>query len=252
MVCQILDYISSSEIKSQINLHIFEQLLSTNQKLWELLDQGTKPDLRAVIALEQTAGKGQWGRQWQSARGGLYLSLGLRPNLPADFAPHLALLSAWGITNALRQQQIPVLIKWPNDLILEGRKLGGILTETRIQQGQITLAVIGVGINWENQVPPVGINLQSYPQISSLEQLAALTLEGIIAAYQEYLSQGIENIVSFYTQLLYSLGKQVKVNGCQGVIKGVTPQGELRVRLSSKGASSEIFLPPGAISLGYD
>jgi BirA family biotin operon repressor/biotin-[acetyl-CoA-carboxylase] ligase len=257
---KILDYISSSEIKSQINLQIFEELPSTNQKLWELLEQGLNPPLNAkdlehtqgVIALQQSRGRGQWGRQWRSQKGGLYLSLALSPNIPVNCAAHLTLLSAWGITTALRQQNIPVLIKWPNDLILNGRKLGGILSETRIQQQQITLAVIGVGINWLNSVPEMGINLQSYPQITSLEKLAALTLEGIISSYQQYLSQGIENIVPSYTQVLYSRGKQVTIDGCQGVIEGVTSQGELMVRLHSKGASAEVIFPPGTISLGYD
>ena len=248
---QILDYLPSSEIKSRMNLQIFEKLPSTNQKLWELLEQGFNPPLSA-IALQQSRGRGQWGRQWHSQRGGLYLSLALSPNLPVNCAAHLTLLSAWGIAAALRQQNIPVLIKWPNDLILNGRKLGGILTETRIQQQQITLAVIGVGINWLNCVPEMGINLQSYPQITSLEKLAALTLEGIISSYQQYLSQGIENIVPSYTQVLSSRGKQVTIDGCQGVIEGVTSQGELRVRLHSKGASAEVLFPPGTISLGYD
>jgi len=61
----------------------------------------------------------------------------------------------------LREHGIPVGLKWPNDLMLCGRKLGGILTETKVQQGRITKAVVGVGINW-NPVPETGINLLSF------------------------------------------------------------------------------------------
>ena len=120
---------------------------STNGLLWTLPAQSYSPPL-AAIAKQQSAGRGQWGRQWRSDQGGLYLSVMLDLDLAAENAPHLVLLSAWGIAYALRQHQIPVQLKWPNDLLLKGRKLGGIKTETKINQGRIQTAVIGVGINW--------------------------------------------------------------------------------------------------------
>jgi BirA family biotin operon repressor/biotin-[acetyl-CoA-carboxylase] ligase len=231
-------------------IYTFEQIPSTNQTLWELLEAGEIPPI-AAIALEQTAGRGQWGRQWQSQRGGLYLSLAVTPQIPARDAPHLTLASAWGIATALRRQGIPSLLKWPNDLILEGRKLGGIKSETRIQQEKITQAVIGVGINWSNPVPEMGINLRSFPEIDYLEKLAALTLEGLLSGYQRYLAEGIAPLLSSYLELLESLGRTVTVNGSTGVVVGVTSQGDLRVRLHSPGAMTEISLPSGTISLGY-
>ena len=241
----------------QLSLHLFDEIPSTNQTLWELLDGGLKPPLVA-IATQQTAGRGQWGRQWQSELGGLYLSLGLAPNIPATNTAHLTLVSAWGIATALRSHHLPVLLKWPNDLILEGRKLGGIKSETRVQQGQIVQAAIGVGINWANPVPEKGINLQSFlknqpiPPVSSLEQLAAITIHGLLSGWQHYLSEGMESLLPSYLELLDSFGRAVTVNGCPGVVVGVTSIGDLRVRLQSVGASAEICLPPGAVSLGYD
>jgi biotin-(acetyl-CoA carboxylase) ligase len=144
-----------------LSFHIFETLPSTNQMLWKLIDRGATPGT-VVIATQQTAGRGQWGRQWQSSAGGLYLSLALAPNLPATHSAQLTICSAWGIATELRSYDIPVLIKWPNDLILQKRKLGGILTETRVHKGRITKAVVGVGINWANSVPETGINLRSF------------------------------------------------------------------------------------------
>ncbi|MGH2412719.1 MAG: biotin--[acetyl-CoA-carboxylase] ligase, partial [Microcystaceae cyanobacterium] len=211
-----------------------------------------------AIATEQTAGRGQWGRQWQSQPGGLYLSVALAPQIPATHAPHLTLCSAWGIATAIRHYQIPVLLKWPNDFILEGRKLGGIKSETHIQQEIITQVVIGVGLNWTNPVPEVGITLQSFlqvqsnPAITSLEMLAAIALDGLLAAYQDYLSNGIETLLPSYLDLLQSRGRAVTVNGCPGVVVGITPQGDLRVRLQSAGAMTEICLAPGTTSLGYE
>ncbi len=101
---------------------------------------------------------------------------------------------------------LPIQLKWPNDLLLHGRKLGGILTETRLRQGQITTAVIGVGLNWTNPVPETGINLksvladQSAPAIHSLEMLAAIALQGLESGYQQW--QSGKNLLPDYLKLL--------------------------------------------------
>ncbi len=145
------------------SLQVFDSVPSTNRTLWELINQGAGVGT-VVIATQQTAGRGQWGRQWTSPTGGLYLSVAIAPNLAANASYQLTLATAWGIAHQLRQCGISVGIKWPNDLVLDGRKLGGILTETKVNQGKITQAVIGVGINWSNPVPETGINLQSWQQ----------------------------------------------------------------------------------------
>lgn len=241
-------------------LHLFETLPSTNHMLWHLLAEGASPGT-IVIATQQTAGRGQWGRQWSSAAGGLYLSMAIAPNLPAQQSYQLTLGSAWGITTALRDRGIPVEIKWPNDLILCEHKLGGILTETKVQQGQITKAVVGVGINWANSVPANGINLQSFQadqmgaMITSLEMLAAVTVIGIASGSQR-LQAEIDTLIPDYEKLLINMGRLVCVDGHSGIIVGVTSTGDLRVRLCSiidinSLATPEIFLKPGTISLGY-
>jgi BirA family transcriptional regulator, biotin operon repressor / biotin---[acetyl-CoA-carboxylase] ligase len=224
-------------------VHVFDTLPSTNQTLWELLNQGATSGT-VVIAAQQTAGRGQWGRQWQSTLGGLYLSLALTPNLDALDSAQLILCSAWGIAIALRTYNIPVFLKWPNDLLLLGRKLGGILAETRVHQGQITKAVVGVGINWSNGVPESGINLQSFyeeqlnPAVISLEMLAAIVIQGLNLGYQRWSEKGITALLPSYLKLLDSLGRHVIVDGTPGIVTGVTPTGELRVRLGSTDAET--------------
>lgn len=261
--------------KIDFDIHIFQQLESTNKTLWELINRGAAPGT-AVIASRQISGRGQWGRQWSSPLGGLYLSIALTPNWPVSKSFQLTLSTAWGIATALRNYNLPVLIKWPNDLILKGRKLGGILTETKIHAETVTQAVVGVGINWENSVPETGISLQSYQteyqldQIQSLEMLAAITLNGIASGIELMLSEGVEQLLSGYLALLGSLGQTVAIEGRPGIITGVTATGDLRVELQSPihpsgnytgiaGRSpqpeisrSEIFVKPGTIRLGYD
>ncbi|ACB51124.1 biotin acetyl CoA carboxylase ligase [Crocosphaera subtropica ATCC 51142] len=234
-------------------LHIFDTVTSTNQVVWDLL-AGGNPFPVIVIASQQTAGRGQWGRTWVSSPGGLYLSIGLNINLEAKNAPHLTLLSAWGIAQSLRRYRLPVQLKWPNDLILEGRKLGGIKSETRIHNKMITHSVIGVGINWSNQVPDPGIPLQSYPNphdIDSLETLSAITINGVFEGYESYLKEGIENLMRNYIDILDSVGRKVMIEGITGTIIGVSTQGELKVSLQSPGSKTTLKLPPGSLSLGY-
>ena len=242
------------------SLHIFNTVSSTNQTLWELIDQGEKPS-SVVIATQQTAGKGQWGRQWQSSTGGLYLSMAITPNLEATSSYQLTLASAWGITAQFRKCGISVGIKWPNDLVLDGRKLGGILTETKVNQGQITQAVIGVGINWANQVPETGINLQLWQNsqncqmIHHLEILTSQVLIGIKSGIECLQVEGISILLSRYLDLLTNMGDQVYVNNFLGKVVGVTQEGNLRLRMGTydpKAAlTPEISVQPGTISLGY-
>ena len=247
--------LSVTDLALEIPIQVFETLPSTNQTLWQLINQGaTIPTL--VIAERQTAGRGQWGRFWQSEPGGLYLSVALDPHLPASDFAQLTMCSAWGIATALRCYNLPVLLKWPNDLLLAGRKLGGILTETRVQRGQIHKAVVGVGINWSNSVPASGINLQSFYEnfafkITSLESLAAVVVLGLLSGYQNWLETGVERLLASYLELLDSLGRNILVDGQPGIITGVTATGELKVSLLSKAVVESNALPEQEIREVY-
>ena len=225
-------------------IHIYDTVSSTNSVLWELIDRGATEGT-VVIAAQQTAGRGQRGHQWRSPLGGLYLSAALTPEIHAHSGLLLTISSAWGIATTLRelpgssspdQPRIPVQLKWPNDMILKERKLGGILTETRVQRGKIVKAVVGVGINWENPVPEIGINLKSFlasdprPLVTSLEKLAAMTLQGIVWGYQQAQLQPMGNLLSSYQQLLTSMARPVLVDGHPGLVTGISACGKLRVR----------------------
>lgn len=242
------------------SLHIFSSVASTNRTLWELIDQGAGAG-SVVIATEQTAGRGQWGRQWVSPVGGLYVSVAITPQIAANASYQLTLASAWGIASQLREAGVNVGIKWPNDLVLQGRKLGGILTETKINRGKISQAVVGVGINWANPVPETGINLESWQAdqvdkpISCLETLTSKVLLGIESGMACLFQEGISILLSRYSELLVNMGDRVNVNDLSGIVVGVTPQGELRVSLETNCITdiktAELFLEPGTISLGY-
>lgn len=179
---QFVRFLTTSELGQP--LYWYNTLDSTNTQLWRLLEQGT-PTGTVVIAAQQQAGRGQWGRTWLSDPGGLYLSVALAPQMPALQSAQLTLATAWGIATELRSHGLPVELKWPNDLMLQDRKLGGILTETAVRGGMIDRAVIGIGINWSNPVPETGINLQAVladqpgSTLHALEQLAAVVINGV-------------------------------------------------------------------------
>ncbi len=124
-------------------------------------------------------------------------------------------------------------------------------------KNKIVKAVIGVGINWCNPVPNVGINLEYYYAnktsiaIDSLEELAAIIGYGIVLGYQYYLSEGIEKLLKEYSSILNSIGKQIMINDCPGEAVGVTKDGKLKIEIKSPGATTVIALAPGQISLGY-
>ena len=243
-------------IGPNLTMHSFEVLPSTNQRAWELQKAGIQPPL-LVMAQQQSAGQGQWGRSWQSAPGGLYLSLLLAVDLPLSQVALVTLWSAWGLAETLNDQGIPVGLKWPNDLVLAGRKLGGIKGESRSVGEGRTQVVIGVGLNWSNPVPETGLQLQAWlqekaqNQIPHLRDLILLTLQSLALGYHTYQTQGTAAILAGYHRYFVNRGQEISLEVGPATVTGVSAQGELLVEVRSPGAVSRLALPPGAISLGY-
>ena len=245
----------------EISFRVFPCLDSTNKKAWELAISNQELSYPiAVTALEQTAGKGQWGKTWESNFGGLYLSVMLETDIPLEDSFHLVMATAVGITKLLQDYDFPVALKWSNDLILAERKLGGIKIETKTKAEIIKQTVVGVGLNWQNTTPDMGISLDEYikenplltSSVKSLSGLAAIATAGIIEGDRRYKQQGLKPIYQDYQQLLNSLGREVEVEGNKGTVTGVTAQGKLEITLSSPGAKTKVYFAPGEISLGYD
>ncbi len=126
----------------------FPRLPSTNIYALDLAAGGAQPET-VVWALEQSDGRGQYSRRFSSPAGGLYFSLLLRPDLPPEHLPLVTLAAGVGCCLCLEQNcAVAPLLKWPNDLYVNGKKLGGILTESLPVIGQQRpLVVVGVGLN---------------------------------------------------------------------------------------------------------
>jgi BirA family transcriptional regulator, biotin operon repressor / biotin---[acetyl-CoA-carboxylase] ligase len=153
----IPDRLLAHEIQEDLNtrsvgrrLEVFEQVPSTNDKAWELLEQEPDlPDGTVVLADEQTQARGRLGRAWHSApRAGLWLSVVLRMGLPPDKQPFLTAAAALATANMLEQfGQFPAEIKWPNDVIIRGRKCSGILVEARSDKPEVYVLGLGLNVN---------------------------------------------------------------------------------------------------------
>lgn len=126
----------------------FDSVSSTNDVARELALAGAREGL-CVIAREQTAGRGRQGRSWSSPPGeGLYLSLILRPQVTASASAMITLAAAVAVAETLRLDfQAAADIKWPNDILLRGRKICGILVEAAIEGDRLQYAIVGIGVN---------------------------------------------------------------------------------------------------------
>ncbi len=133
-------------------VHAWQSVGSTNDKANELARAGA-PHGTVVIAEEQTAGRGRLGRHWHSPRGtGVYQSLILRPPFEPDRAPGLSIVAALALASAV-EELVPdrVHIKWPNDLLIRGRKVAGVLTELTADSKTIEHVIVGIGFNLNQQ-----------------------------------------------------------------------------------------------------
>jgi BirA family biotin operon repressor/biotin-[acetyl-CoA-carboxylase] ligase len=158
---------------------------------------------------------------------------------------------------------VPVQLKWPNDLVSQGRKIGGILTETRVSQRQssaalIQTAVVGVGLNWDNPLPKNACSLRQLlpdppPEgLKTLEDLAAIVLRGCLQGYHYWQHQGTDNLIQAYEQKLFHLGWEISVQGDLATVIGVSTSGDLMIQLHHPPENPIRTLKPGEISLGYN
>jgi BirA family transcriptional regulator, biotin operon repressor / biotin---[acetyl-CoA-carboxylase] ligase len=230
----------------------YEEIDSTNSEAWRLIDCHKALANTVIIAKRQTKGRGQRGNIWQSDLGGLFMSVILQPNLAAANAHQITLWSAWGIAKSLNETGANVKLKWLNDLLIDRRKLGGILTETRIEAGEIRYAVVGIGLNWTNEVPESAIALGELPTtLSSMDELIEVVLQGIKMGQNRCDNQGMVSILAEYLEMLNDKNVRQTINGreLQGQIIDIRPTGELVVRWD--GNSQEAIYQPQNFSVGY-
>jgi len=220
----------------------FLSLPSTNDHARELAEDGW-PEGTVVLAEEQVAGKGRAGRAWHSPAGvGLYFSVILKPELPAARVPLVSLMTAVAVARALREKGFAADIKWPNDILVGGRKVAGILADTRMRPHAPPEVVVGTGLNvnhGDDDFPPElagragSLRLATGREHDRTEILTAVLLR----LDEEYASiqagrEG-ETIDAFLELCPMARGATVTVSGggrtWTGTTQGIGPGGSLRI-----------------------
>jgi BirA family biotin operon repressor/biotin-[acetyl-CoA-carboxylase] ligase len=219
----------------------YESLPSTNNEAARLAAQGAEEGL-AVVAEEQTAGRGRLQRTWVSPRGaGLYFSIILRPKIAQERWPLIAFMAALAVYDALLESSgLQTDIKWPNDLLAGERKICGILAEV-VDTNSGRGIVLGIGINLTNEAFPeelasVAISVAEATGRRAQKEVILSALLQALSRWYALLHEpdGSERILSTWTtRSSYADGKSVKVmNGAEtirGVTRGLGPDGALRL-----------------------
>jgi BirA family biotin operon repressor/biotin-[acetyl-CoA-carboxylase] ligase len=221
-------------------LRYFESVGSTNDEALAWAAQGA-PDLSIVAADEQTSGRGREKRRWFTPAGtALAFSLILRPTVAE--LPHLSRivgLAAVSLAEALRKRSLTPQVKWPNDILLEGRKVAGILVESIWSGDQVDCTVIGIGLNVARAaVPPP--ELLHFPAASLQEALGTAPkreaiLHDILKAFLSWRPRlGSAELIEAWEQDLAFRGQQVQVTGqgaqtVSGTLIGLETDGSLRL-----------------------
>jgi BirA family biotin operon repressor/biotin-[acetyl-CoA-carboxylase] ligase len=203
---------------------------STNRVAMEL-GYTDEPEGAVVLAEEQTAGRGRAGRSWHSERGaGLYVTLLLRPRLSPVEAPLLTMLAGLSAHTAiLAQTGLSAELKWPNDLLLNGKKLGGILTEMYAEPNAVRFVIVGIGINVSQEKFPgelaataTSLRKETGRLHSRLEVLVKL-LSQFETDYNRFLREGGGYVVQRFELVSnFANGKKVKVDTGRETFVGMT------------------------------
>ncbi len=197
---------------------------STNDDLLALVDAGRALPGQVVVTDDQRSGKGRHGRRWHCGPGlGLPFSMLLHIGLPAERLGLLALAAGVAVADVLSAHGVAARLKWPNDILVEDRKLGGILAESRMR-GKEQLVVLGVGINVNEQLTDFPEEL--HPTAVSVHMALGepvqreLILAHILNRLEQLLDGNFDEIVSLWLARCAHLGQPVRYHGPHGPVEG--------------------------------
>ena len=241
-------------------IYAFDQIDSTNNCA-KALAGSLAPDGAIVFAEEQTSGRGRFGRGWTAAPNeNLTFSLILRPELPPDCTHLLPLYAAVAVAEAVEKASgLTVECKWPNDLLVGGRKFAGILLEASTQQNRVDFVVIGIGINVnQTRFPePIGETATSLKNASGRTLDRASLFRSVVEAleyhYTHLSSSGFQSVVPQWLSRSSMLNKRISVSThgtpLSGVVKGLSREGGLILQTGNE----ERILFAGDVSIlgGY-
>lgn len=215
---------------------------STNTIAMELANKGAVEGT-VVFAEAQTGGRGRMGRRWASPRGNLYLSVVLRPAVPVHKAPAITLMAAVAVASVIREHlKVPAGIKWPNDILIAGKKAAGVLTEMSAEPDRIRHLVFGIGVNvnMDMREAPDDVRRTATTLAAAAGRridrsaFAQALLAGLDRWYQRFLGNAAD-VIEAWREMSVTLGSRVAVQGsglsAEGTAVDVDAEGRLLLQL---------------------
>ena len=226
-------------------IHYYDEIPSTMDIARDLARKGC-PHLTVVIAERQHQGRGRLQRTWHSSPGGLYFTVVLRPQIPPTLSPRINLATSLYLAQTLRDLHgIEAQVKWPNDIMVAGQKISGMLAEMEAEIDRVRFINVGIGLNVNNEPP------EDLPMAVSIKQLLGYTvdrkkiLKALLKRFEKGLdAEAFERVITEWKKLSVTLNRPVRVVTHQSVYKGtaidVDDNGAL-VLQSEDGTTQTIF-----------
>ena len=240
----------ASAIKGEVigrEIICLESTSSTNDSAFEISRSRTDPEGIVVVADMQTKGRGRLGRSWISPAGvNLYFTVLLNPPLSPEEASILTLAVPVAIVSAIRENTgLPARIKWPNDILIKGKKAGGVLIEMKSGKAASPLLAVGAGINVNmssealpSEIRPLSTSLkiEKGESVNRSELLGGI-LSCLEHTYKNLLNGNKRALINEWLRLNCTIGNRVSVRNQDKIVSGIADnindRGELIVRLSS-------------------
>ncbi|MFD0694795.1 biotin--[acetyl-CoA-carboxylase] ligase [Paenibacillus sp. GCM10027628] len=211
-------------------LHVYGEVDSTQTIAHQLVASGA-PEGTLVLAETQTAGRGRMGRKWHSPAGkGIWMSLVLTPRIPVYFMPQLTLLCAVALCRSIQKVvKVDIGIKWPNDLLIGGKKVSGILLESSGEDERLKYVIAGIGISANLKVEDYPEELRSIATSLAIESGTDIVREQLVQAfliefeelYGLYIDKGFVPIRLLWEALSVTLNRPIRTHSPSGFVEGM-------------------------------
>lgn len=232
-LCFSPEKINPQRLKAAVPGNVYYYVTTESTNLEAKRSMNT-PNKSVFIAEAQTAGRGRLGRAWTSPPVcGIWMSIYLEPEISAQVVSQLTLIAGLAVSRVIPKSKI----KWPNDVLMGGKKVCGILTEMSAEMDRVSRVIVGIGINVNNRLFPAeladkatSVYLES-GKITDREELAKSVLNEFFCLYDEFLSEGLAPFIEEYSEKCATLGREVIIirKGEQEAARavGISENGEL-------------------------
>ncbi len=250
---KLLPWEITTNLKTKIigkRVHYFEEIDST-QNFAQQIAADKKENGTIVIAEKQTSGRGRLDRKWTSPKGGIWFSLIIHPKFDVSSSTLIPILSAVALSKSIKKiLGVETEVKWPNDIILNGKKVAGILVDASVQANNIEYLILGIGINFDIDIKKLEKRLSKTPNFYGVNSLRGnnnktppkILLKEFLFQFEKNLSSLDKGekakIVKEWTKKAAGIGRKITINTSSGKISGISQgidtDGALKIKTRKK------------------